>query len=73
MGWISTHETVRDEIAALGGEIVGEARLAPDGTDVPRTVRRVCASKADLIINSTVGDLTGVGAAIGRSRVQRRA
>jgi urea transport system substrate-binding protein len=62
VGWDSisscaAHEIMRDEIAALGGEIVGEARLAPDGTDVPRTVRRVSASRADLVINSTVGDL----------------
>ncbi len=62
VGWESiyscaAHEIIRDEIATLGGEIVGEARLKPDGTDVPRTVRRLSGTKPDLIINSTVGDL----------------
>jgi urea transport system substrate-binding protein len=62
VGWESiyscaAHEIIRDEIAALGGEIVGEARLRPDGTDVPKVVRRLSASKPDVIINSTVGDL----------------
>jgi urea transport system substrate-binding protein len=62
VGWDSiyswaAHEVIRDEIAALGGEIVGEAYLRPDGTDIPETVRQIVASSPDLIMNSTVGDL----------------
>ena len=62
VGWDSiysraAHEIIRDEIAALGGEIVGEAYLKPDGTNVSETVREIVASSPDLITNSTVGDL----------------
>jgi urea transport system substrate-binding protein len=62
VGWNSiyswaAHEIIRDEIAALGGEIVGEAYLTPDGVNVPQTVRRIVQAKPDLIINSVVGDL----------------
>lgn len=62
VGWDSiyswaAHEIIRDEIAAVGGEIVGEAHLRPDGTDIPETVRQILASSPDLIMNSTVGDL----------------
>lgn len=62
VGWDSiyswaAHEIIRDEVAALGGEIVGEAYLKPDGTNVSETVRQIVASSPDLITNSTVGDL----------------
>jgi urea transport system substrate-binding protein len=62
VGWDSiyscaVHAVVRDEIAALGGEVAGEAYLRPDGTNVLDTVREIAASTPDLIVNSTVGDL----------------
>jgi urea transport system substrate-binding protein len=62
VGWDSiyswaAHEIVRDEAAAGGSVVVGEAFLAPDGVDVPETVREIVSSEPDVIINSTVGDL----------------
>jgi urea transport system substrate-binding protein len=62
VGWDSiyswaAHEIIRDEIMSLGGQVVGEAHLKPDGTNVPETVRQIIASSPDLILNSTVGDL----------------
>jgi urea ABC transporter urea binding protein len=62
VGWNSiyswaAHEIIRDEVASLGGQVVGEAHLKPDGTNIPETVRQIVASSPDLILNSTVGDL----------------
>ena len=62
VGWDSVyswaaHEIVRDEATAGGNAVVGEAFLAPDGVNVPETVREIVRSEPDVIINSTVGDL----------------
>jgi DNA-binding winged helix-turn-helix (wHTH) protein len=59
IGWDSiyswaAHEIIRDELAALGGEIIGEAYLRLDGVDVPNAVRQIGRAQPDLIINSTV-------------------
>lgn len=62
VGWDSiyswaAHEIIRDELESLGGEVLGEAYLRPDGVDVPKTVRHIKRVRPDLIINSTVGDI----------------
>jgi urea transport system substrate-binding protein len=53
----AAHEIIRDEIAAAGGEIVGEAYLDLDGVNVHEVVREIAAAQPDFIVNSTVGDL----------------
>jgi len=62
VGWNSvysraTNAIIRDEVAASGGEIVGEAYLLPDSTEVTRVVRAIVQSEPDLIFNSLVGDM----------------
>ena len=62
MGWNSVYSRsanaiIRDEINALGGEIVGEEYLLPNSTDVARVVRKIVRGKPDLIFNSLVGDM----------------
>lgn len=62
VGWDSIYsraanEIIRDEIGAAGGEIVGEAYLAPDGGNVSGAVQQVASSQPHAILNSTVGDL----------------
>lgn len=53
----AAHEIIRDEIAAAGGELAGEAYLDLDGANVAEAVREIAAAEPDLIVNSTVGDL----------------
>lgn len=61
VGWNSVYSRaanaiIRDEVEALGGEIVGEEYLLPDSTEVTRVVRTIAKSKPDVIFNSLVGD-----------------
>ncbi len=62
IGWDSiyshaVHEIVRDELAALGGRVVGEDYLRPESTDVGRIVRAIADAQPDVILNSLVGDI----------------
>jgi urea transport system substrate-binding protein len=61
VGWNSVYSRaanaiIRDEVQALGGEIVGEEYVLPDSPDVTRIVRSIARSKSDVIFNSLVGD-----------------
>ncbi len=62
IGWNSvyshaTNAIIRDEVAALGGEIVGEQYLPPLGADVAAVTRTITRSKPDLIFSSVAGDI----------------
>jgi urea transport system substrate-binding protein len=47
---------IRDEATSLGAEIVGEEYLLLGSTDVQAVVRKISASKADVILNTINGD-----------------
>ena len=49
---------VRDEVQILGGEIVGEAYVSPDGANIAEIVREIAQVEPDLIINSLGGELS---------------
>jgi urea transport system substrate-binding protein len=52
----ATNAIIRDEVDALGGEIVGEEYLPPLGADVAAVTRTITRSKPDLIFSSVAGD-----------------
>jgi urea transport system substrate-binding protein len=61
LGWDSVyshvaHAVLRDEVAALGGEVAGEAYLHPANPAVAGVVRQVTESRPDVILNTVVGD-----------------
>jgi urea transport system substrate-binding protein len=61
LGWDSVysrvaHAVLRDEVAALGGEVAGEAYLHPASPEVAGVVRQVAESRPDVILNTVVGD-----------------
>lgn len=56
----AVHALIRDEIAALGGEVVGDEYLTGDAVDSERTVQRIQQAQPDLILN-TVGGQPGLG------------
>jgi urea transport system substrate-binding protein len=47
---------IRDEVTALGGEIVGEEYLLPSSTVVASAMRRIVQSTPDTILNTFAGD-----------------
>jgi urea transport system substrate-binding protein len=53
----AAHALIRDEVQALGGEIVGEAYVSPSGANVTRVVEAIAESEPDLILNTVGGDL----------------
>lgn len=62
IGWNSvyshaTNAIIRDEVDALGGEIVGEQYLPPLGVDVAAVARTIARSEPDLIFSSVAGDI----------------
>lgn len=62
VGWDSiyshaAHEIIRDEVASLGGQVVGEAYLLPQSTDIERIMTQITSSQADVILNTLVGDI----------------
>jgi urea transport system substrate-binding protein len=61
LGWDSVysraaHAVIRDELAALGGQIAGEEYLLPASPEVSGVVRRILESQVDVILNTVVGD-----------------
>jgi urea transport system substrate-binding protein len=56
----AVHALIRDEIAALGGEVVGDEYLTGEDADSQRAVRRIQQAQPDLILN-TVGGQPGLG------------
>ena len=61
VGWNSVYSRaanaiIRDEVEALGGEIIIEDYLLPDSTEMTRVVRTIAKSKPEVIFNSLVGD-----------------
>ncbi len=61
LGWDSVysraaHAIIRDELAALGGQIAGGEYLLPANPEVSGVVRRILESQADVILNTVVGD-----------------
>jgi urea transport system substrate-binding protein len=47
---------IRDEVAALGGEIVGEEYLLMSSTEVADAVHKIAGSGPDMILNTLAGD-----------------
>ncbi len=47
---------IRDEVTALGGEIVGEDYLLMSSTEVADAVHRIAESAPDMILNTLAGD-----------------
>jgi urea transport system substrate-binding protein len=56
----AVHALMRDEIVALGGEVVGDEYITGDDADNARTVRRIQQTRPDLILNS-IGGRPGQG------------
>jgi ABC-type branched-subunit amino acid transport system substrate-binding protein len=61
VGWNSIYShavnaVIRDEVEALGGEIIGEEYVLPDSMEVTRLVRTIAPSEPGVIFNSLVGD-----------------
>jgi len=52
----SVNEIIRDQIAALRGEIVGEEYVFFGSQDVDDTIARIRATKPDVVISTVVGD-----------------
>jgi urea transport system substrate-binding protein len=50
------NEIIRDEVARLGGAIVGEAYIPSGGVDIGNLARTIAAARADLIVNTINGD-----------------
>lgn len=62
IGWNSVHShatnaIIRDEVDALGGDIVGEEYIFPYGVRVAATARMIARSKPDLIFTSIARDI----------------
>ena len=61
LGWDSVyshaaHAIIREELAALGGQIAGEEYLLPASPEVSGVVRRILETQPDVILNTVVGD-----------------
>jgi urea transport system substrate-binding protein len=61
LGWDSVysraaHAVLREEIAALGGQIAGEEYLLPSSSDVSGVVRQILENKPEVILNTVSGD-----------------
>jgi len=61
LGWDSVyshaaHAVIREELAALGGQIAGEEYLLPASPEVSGVVRRILETQPDVILNTVVGD-----------------
>jgi urea transport system substrate-binding protein len=61
LGWDSVyshaaHAVIREEVAALGGQIVGEEYLLPASPEVFEVVGRLVETRPDVILNTVVGD-----------------
>ena len=52
----AANEVIRDQVAALGAQIVGEAYLPLGSSDVQGAVDRIVASQPDAILNTINGD-----------------
>jgi urea transport system substrate-binding protein len=53
----AAHAMIRDEIQALGGEIVGEEYLVHSHLDLAKVVRNIARTKPDMILNCLGGEL----------------
>jgi urea transport system substrate-binding protein len=49
---------IRDEVQILGGEIVGEAYVSPNGDNIAEIVRDIAQVEPDLIVNCLGGELS---------------
>ena len=49
---------IRDEVHILGGEVVGEAYVSPDGANIAKIVDEVAQAEPDMIVNCLGGELT---------------
>jgi urea transport system substrate-binding protein len=61
LGWDSVyshaaHAVIREELAALGGQITGEEYLLPASPEVSGVVRRILKTQPEVILNTVVGD-----------------
>ena len=59
---------IRDEVRMLGGEIVGEAYLSPNGANVAHVVQAIAQIEPDLILNTVGGELS-IAVLAGAARV----
>jgi urea transport system substrate-binding protein len=48
---------IRDEVRALGGEVVGEAYIQPEGGNGTEIARQIAQAEPDVILNSLGGEL----------------
>jgi urea transport system substrate-binding protein len=53
----AANAVIRDEVRMLGGEIVGEAYLLPNGANVAQVVDAISETEPDLILNTVGGEL----------------
>jgi hypothetical protein len=53
---LQTGVGIRDEVDALGGEIIGGEYVLPNGTEVTGIVCTIAQREPDVIFNSLVGD-----------------
>ena len=65
IGWDSvyshaTNAILRDEIDALGGQVVGEKYVHIAGLEIGQAAQAIADSKPDIILNSIVGDINAV-------------
>ncbi len=52
----SVNAIIKDQFAALGGEVVGETYLPPGTSDVAGTIAKIVAAKPDLVVGTIEGD-----------------
>jgi urea transport system substrate-binding protein len=53
----AANAVIRDEVAMLGGEVVGEAYLSASGANIAEVVGAIAAAEPDVILNTVGGDL----------------
>jgi urea transport system substrate-binding protein len=53
----AANAVIRDEVRMLGGEVAGEAYLAPSGGNVAQVVDAIARAEPDIILNTVGGDI----------------
>ena len=52
----SVNAIIKDQFAALGGEVVGETYLSPGTSNVAEAIAKIVAAKPDLVVGTIEGD-----------------